>query len=301
MCVSPLTGSRDVTLLKVIPTEQLIHDWQHGRLHTDITNELHGHKEICLYQCNQTKLKFFYPTDIAGSDKLYEKLQNIASYYMTDKWEHRVALKDLVGCEKILEIGSASGAFVQACIDRGLNIRGIEINDAAVRMARQKGLPVEHLSLKQAAKLYFESFDAVCGFQVLEHVPNPRDFIDWSIKMLKQGGKLIYCVPNTESFLKYQYNLLDMPPHHMLQFSRETFVALQELFPLKLEKVRYEPLASYHVAGYMKSYGHHFCSHCAPAKILFNRYTNPFYRLCLSLGLRRLLVGQSLYVQFRRL
>jgi 2-polyprenyl-3-methyl-5-hydroxy-6-metoxy-1,4-benzoquinol methylase len=300
-CVSPLTGLDDVTLLRTISAGQLIRDWRDGRLKIDITEELHGHEEIYLYQCNQTKLKFFYPPDVAGSDRLYEKLQSNDFYYMEDKWEHRTALEDLAGCEQILEIGSGFGAFVQICIGRGLNARGIELNEAAVARAQQLGLPVERLSLEHAAELYSGSFDAICSFQVLEHVSNPRDFINWSLEMLRPYGKLIYCVPNADSFLKYQYNLLDMPPHHMLRFSRGTFVALQKLFPLKLEKVRYEPLASYHVAGYIDSYGRHFCSRYAQAKILFNRYTEPFYRLCLNLGFRRLLVGQSLYVQFRKL
>ncbi len=201
MCVSPLTGSNDVTLLKVIPIEQLIHDWQCGRLHIDITEELRGHKEIRLYQCNQTKLKFFFPFDIAGSDKLYEKLQSLDWYYMSDKWEYKVALKDLVGCEKILEIGSGFGAFIRNGVDINLNIRGIELNETAVRVAQEEALPVEYLSLEEAADLYSESMDAVCNFQVLEHVPNPRDFVDWSVNMLRPHGKLIYCVPNAESFL----------------------------------------------------------------------------------------------------
>jgi hypothetical protein len=104
-----------------------------------------------------------------------------------------------------------------------------------------------------------------------------------------------------ESFLKYQYNLLDMPPHHMLRFSAATFKALEKIFPLKLEKVVNEPLAAYHVNGYINSYGKHFCSDSASAKVFFNRYTFHFYKVCLNLGLRRLLRGQSLYVQFRKI
>lgn len=300
MIVSPLIDSPDVTLIQTIQVDKLIDDWQ-NTLNINIHKELKNYREIYLYKCNKTKLNFFYPYDIAGTEKLYEQLQKFEWYYMPDKWEYRIALENLLEREKILEIGCAFGYFVRFCIDAGLDIRGIELNKAAVIAAQKSHLPVEHIDLEEAASLYFKSLDAVCSFQVLEHVPNLRRFIDLSIQMLKPGGKLIYCVPNSESFLKYQYNLLDMPPHHMSQWSEFSFRALEKIFPVKLEKVIYEPLAPYHVTSYVTSYSSHCRSSSPLGKLFFNRYTLPLYEKCLSLGLRKLLIGQSLYVQFRKL
>ena len=295
---SPLTKNQNILLLKTIQAKQLIHDWENN-FQIDINNELKSHKKIYLYQCNQTKLKFFAPLDIAGSSRLYEQLQKFDWYYMPNKWEHQVALKDLLDCNDVLEIGSGFGAFVKSGIKAGLSIRGIELNEKAVKNAKKRNLPVEHSNLKEAADFYFESLDGVCSFQVLEHVPNPKEFIDWSIKMLKLGGKLIYCVPNSESFLKYQYNLLDLPPHHMTHWSKSSFEALEKIFPIRLEKVVFEPLAPYHVSEYLSSYRRRFKS-TSLGKLLFNRYSTPIYAKFLDLGLRKFLPGQSLYVQFRK-
>lgn len=298
MVVSPLTGSEHVTLLRTIQANQLIRDWERS-FQIDITDELDGYQEIYLYQCNQTKLKFFVPPDVTGSGQLYQQLQKFDWFYMADRWEHQMALQDLSDCNQILEIGCGFGSFVQAGIDAGLNIRGIELNEAAVRVAQEKSLPVKFLDLQVAANLYPQALDAVCSFQVLEHVPNPKLFIQRSLQMLKPRGKLIFCVPNSESFLKYQYNLLDMPPHHMLQWCEYSFRALEELFPVKLEKVMLEPLAAYHVPGYLTSWGNRYLPYLL-GKLVFNRYTLPFYKAFLNLGLRKFLVGHSLYVQFRK-
>lgn len=293
---SVIADSKDVKLLDVIQVEKLAQDWQQ-QFQIDITPELQGYQEIYLYQCNKTRLKFFAPADIAGSGKLYEQLQQFDWYYMADKWEHEIARRDLKECEKILEIGSAKGDFVASCIEAGLDIQGIELNEAAVSEAQERKLPVERLDLEEAAE-HYHNLDGVCSFQVLEHVPNPREFIDWSLKMLKPGGKLIYCVPNAESFLKYQYNLLDMPPHHMTQWNKASFKALESLFPIRLTKVVFEPLAAYHTVAFVTAYSDRLRTVFPGSKLLFNRLSNPVYEKCIRLGLRKIFPGQSLYVQF---
>jgi 2-polyprenyl-3-methyl-5-hydroxy-6-metoxy-1,4-benzoquinol methylase len=300
MPVSPLTDSEDVTLISVMQSSKLINEWKR-QFQIDITTELSRSEEIYLYQCNQTKLFFFAPSNISGSGWLYEQLQKFDWFYMPHKWEHQIALQDLKDCRKVIEVGCAFGAFVELGLKAGLNIQGIELNEAAVTVAQSRNLPVRNMNLKDFADSHPESLDALCSFQVLEHIPNPKDFLEWSIRSLKVGGKLIICVPNSESFLKHQYNLLDMPPHHMLKWTKSAFCSLEKLFPIKLEKAVREPLASYHVSGYLGSYSSYFRTHNPLSALLFNRHTLRLYERLLQLGLRKYLTGQSLYVQFRKL
>ncbi|MGK7940290.1 MAG: methyltransferase domain-containing protein [Crocosphaera sp.] len=297
---SPLTGSDDITLLEVMSAQKLIDDWQ---LHTqiDITEEFNNCSEIYLYRCNQTKLKFFYPFETVGSDKLYEQLDRFDWYYTDEKWEYALALRDLEYCETVLEIGSGFGFFVEKAQREDINITGIELNEHAVTIAQRKQLPVKKIDLQIVAENSPNAYDAVCSFQVLEHVVNPKDFIRWAVEALKPGGKLILGVPNAKSFLKHQYCLLDMPPHHMSQWSASTFKALEKLFPLQLTKVEYEPLADYHVTGYLTSYRDYICSVSPFGKYLFNEAAMEYYEQVLNQGLRKWFPGQTLYVEFEKL
>lgn len=300
MPLSPLTQREDIQLVSKMPSSKLINEWK-DVFNIDISEELRDCVEICLYQCNETKLLFFEPSLAAGSDWLYEQLQKFDWFYMPHKWEHQIALQDLKSCHDVLEVGCAFGSFIESGLSIGLNIRGIELNKAAVGVAKEKDLPVQNLDLQEYANSYPDSLDALCSFQVLEHVPSPKKFLSWAIQSLKVNGKLILCVPNADSFLKHQYNLLDMPPHHMSKWSETAFRSLEMIFPIRLERVEREPLISYHVSGYLGSYSNYFRSQYRLSKILLNRYTLRLYAKMLQFGLRKYLTGQSLYVQFRKL
>ena len=102
--ISPITGKNDVTLLETIDTKKLADAW-HKQFGISITDEIKGCQELRLYRCNHTGLKYFEPKFIAGSNKLYEKLQGLDWYYMPDKWEHYLALRFLKAGMRILEIG----------------------------------------------------------------------------------------------------------------------------------------------------------------------------------------------------
>ncbi|MCM0594202.1 MAG: methyltransferase domain-containing protein [Gloeotrichia echinulata IR180] len=249
---SPLTQSRDVELVSTLSVKQLIDDWQQV-FQINITDELCQHSEIQLYRCNQTKLLFFHPFDTAGSDKLYEQLEKFDWYYMPNKWEHNVAIQDLQGCEKVLEVGCGHGAFVERLSKEfKLDAVGIELNASAVKFALDKGIPVLKTDLDILSEQKAGYFDAVCTFQVLEHVSDSLGFVESMVKLIKPGGKLIISVPNSESFTKNaSNNLLDQPPHHVTRWCEKTFESLTTIFPLENSKFRVEPLAKYHVDWYL--------------------------------------------------
>ncbi|MGW8247531.1 MAG: class I SAM-dependent methyltransferase [Acidiferrobacterales bacterium] len=296
---SPITGNSDVTLLETFDTKKLADAWQ-NQFGISISDEFNGCKELRLYRCNQTGLKFFEPKDTVGSDKLYEQLQHFDWYYLPKKWEHRLAIRHLRAGMRILEIGSGTGYFLEQARQAGLRATGIELNQHAAMTARERGLDVVCNSLSQEASRKQGTYDAVCSFQVLEHVLSPGEFIENSVNLLKPGGILIYGVPNDESFLKYQFNILNMPPHHMTLWSASTFRRLEQYFPISLERVINEPLAEYHIEGYVASLKSRIPARETVRNFVLNKITQMLLRGFLRAGLRQFVSGQSLYVLYRK-
>ena len=299
---SPLVPTSTTHLLDTFQATKLIDDWQ-AILGIDISSELNGIEKISLYRCQVSQIDFFTPASAAGSDQLYRNLQKFDWFYMPEKWEFEEALKDLVGCEKILEVGCGPGFFVEKATKKlkGSSVKGIELSEATIQKALQKNLPVERVDLQELVARG-EIFEAVCSFQVLEHVNQPRDFLEAMIKVLAPGGRLILCVPNKDSFLQYQYNLLDMPPHHMTRWNSFTFQYLEKLFPLKIVQMRFEPLAQYHISRYVESYAQHWCTKLPVLRrFLSGARLRQISDILERSGLCRLLRGQSLYALFKKL
>lgn len=63
--------------------------------------------------------------------------------------------------------------FIQG---KNINAVGIELNSKAVASAKTKGINIRQLDLHELAEEKESSFDAVCSFQVLEHISDPLMF-----------------------------------------------------------------------------------------------------------------------------
>lgn len=249
-----LCGSSDVQILETVPTGRVIDLWR-DRLGIEIRRvDAWDRDHVARFRCAECALEF-YPPELAGSDRLYERLQAFDWYYMPEKWEHAVALEDIRHRARVLEVGCATGAFVERVMrERSADALGIELNGAAVDVASRRGRPVRQVPLEALRAADVEPFDVVCSFQVLEHVTDPAAFLRDSLALLKPGGLLLFCIPNRDSFIRLENNPLDGPPHHVSRWGRSAIERLSGLFDLELMRVVEEPLASYHVVGYLAAH-----------------------------------------------
>jgi 2-polyprenyl-3-methyl-5-hydroxy-6-metoxy-1,4-benzoquinol methylase len=295
----PLCNSRNTRILKFIDVEPVIALWrEYYRI--DIRPEFHDVSQMELWRCVNCSISFFAPERLTGSAQLYSQLENIDWYYLPRKWEYEIALRDLQGRQRILEIGCGSGSFMAlAKEEAGLSVEGLELNTKAINDAVQRGLHVRLATAKDAANQSPGWYDAVCSFQVLEHVPEPGEFLRACCTLLRPGGLLILGLPNQQSYVRHMINPLDMPPHHMTRWTRRPLRRLQAHFPLKLVRTACEPLTESQVELYVDTY----------ASILrrrnFGFLIHPWVRartirLIRRLGVGRFLRGQNIYACYVR-
>jgi SAM-dependent methyltransferase len=296
----PLCGSANPASKQEFNSDRIIHAWQQT-FQMDVSTEFHGIAEFRLLECQDCKLQFFEPGTLAGSPALYESLEKFDWYYMREKWEHGVALEDLAGCNNGVEVGCGFGEFVARVLREkpATVFEGYEQNPSAVKIARDKGIPVRLMSLEELAEAHPGNYAAVCAFQVLEHVADPKSFVNAACKVLCSGGRLILGLPNAESFLRHQFNILDMPPHHVTRWTAEALKQVERWFPLKIRRICYEPLADYHVEAYVEGYSG-VLSRAGIGFAALPGIQSRLARVVRASGLRRFLRGQSIYVCYER-
>jgi SAM-dependent methyltransferase len=299
LAACPLCGSSPSSLVQTLEVNRIVGEWAR-QLGIDVSGEFHGILKFELRRCRNCTLQFFHPDSLAGSPLLYGQLEKFDWYYMHRKWEHDVALKDLDGCKNGIELGCGFGDFVSRVIqEKKIPFEGSEQNPSAVEVAGRSGIPVHLETAEKLAKSRPAAYSAVCSFQVLEHLTSQADFLHASCNLLQAGGKLMLGLPNADSFLRHQFNLLDMPPHHMTRWTAEVLSRLPRWFPLKLVRIAYEPLADYHVNGYVGAY----------TDLLANRGLRVFAmpkirsliaRFIRTSGVQKALRGQTIYACYVR-
>jgi SAM-dependent methyltransferase len=189
---------------------------------------------------------------LEGDESLYEHFGKTDYYYMADKWEFREALKWIKDSRTVLEVGCGTGVFldmVRKCFPEK-RLVGLEYNQMASAIARNKGFDVRAQSIEELAR-GAEQFDAVCAFQVLEHVPNPKSFLKAIVGCLRKSGICVLTVPNPDGFTKFAINDFgNMPPHHITRWSRNVMRWVAVHHGLEITSLAEEPVAPYHREWY---------------------------------------------------
>jgi SAM-dependent methyltransferase len=179
----------------------------------------------------------------------------------TIRQEFVVAAKRIPAGARVLDVGCGPGNFRQ-CVPEadytGLDPHFADI--AAVSGVRNETL-AEHL-VEHAS-----SYDAVCCFQVIEHVRDPAALFAEIVRAVKPGGLICIGAPHIPSALSRVPNfLVNAPPHHLTWWTKPALVELAKREGVVVEDVENAPWGKSDAMMY-------WVSRCSPIKC-----SNIFYR-----------------------
>lgn len=125
--------------------------------------------------------------------------------------------------EDALEIGSASGYFLDTIRPRAASVAGVETHTELRDYARELGITM----YADLAGVPAHSADAVFIFFVLEHIGDPLAFLAAVIRVCRSGARIFIVVPNVDDALLSVYRLpkfrdFYFTPAHQFYYSPQT-------------------------------------------------------------------------------
>ncbi len=100
---------------------------------------------------------------------------------------------------KLLDVGCSIGHFMSIASDYGYDVEGIELEPEARSVAIKKGFKVSD-NLLEKSNIESDFFDVVSLMGLIEHIPNPIEFMKEVRRILKHDGFVIFNgVPNINS------------------------------------------------------------------------------------------------------
>src|SRR5690606_281401 len=177
---------------------------------------------------------------------LVDKLYHIVKGYSIKK-KYRSILKHKKEAKLLLDIGSGTGDFLKAAQHYGISSMGTEPNEQARKLSIEKGNTV----VPDLDQITDQIFDVITLWHVLEHVYEPRTYLQKIDSLLNQNGLLLIAVPNYKSYdckyYKENWAAYDVP-RHLWHFSKSGMKQLLEENNFEIKKYKALPFDSFYVS-----------------------------------------------------
>ncbi len=128
----------------------------------------------------------------------------------------------------LLDIGCATGVFLNYCQSQGYNVKGIE-PEAKPREFAINEYKLDVGNLDYLSSIKNQSIDIVTMWHVLEHVSDIKERMQVIHKILKDSGTAFIALPNPQSYdaqyYKNYWAAYDVP-RHLYHFTQKSFHSL---------------------------------------------------------------------------
>lgn len=185
---------------------------------TEIRNQILN--ETKAYKCSNCEIHFLHPYQTDDEIKEFYDGEYRREYtdenYHFDSIKKETFIKFLPEAKQrvdrvkklvsknddILEIGCASGYFLETIKQDVSNVYGLELDKSNIEFCNKINIIV-----KSELHSFNIKFDKIFMFHVLEHINNPIEYLKNLKKYLKKDGLLFIEVPNNDDALLSLYNI----------------------------------------------------------------------------------------------
>lgn len=234
----PLCFSFEYQVIERLTVAQISDLWAENGI-TFLPNNLFPGKSLTshieLMQCNDCRF-LFGDSRLAGDSHFYDSLHSDI-YYSAERPEfpRTIHFAKVHSLNKVLDFGCGTGAFLDKAKLSGLMTFGAELNETALQHIQSQGHIALPGPLDTWNKEYRGSFDLICLFQVLEHVPSPMELLLKLSSFLKPGGSFSISVPNRHGVLRLSpFEPSNWPPHHLSHWRAKDLRHLAKLINFSL-------------------------------------------------------------------
>jgi SAM-dependent methyltransferase len=144
------------------------------------------------------------------------------------------------GRGRLLDVGTAAGAFVAAARSRGWDAEGCEPNHwLADWGVRHFGIHIRKGDLLQQ-DYPAQSFDVITLWDVIEHTTDPRAVLDTCHRLLRPGGVLVVNYPDIGSWVArlLKRRWLFLTSVHLSYFDRRTIRLMLSTSGFRVQRMR---------------------------------------------------------------
>lgn len=174
----------------------------------------------------------------------YSKIiaRNNFTYWYILKTLHQPLLKKLKSFS-VLDVGCGVGTLAIYLAQICKSVVGIDVSERAINIADQAKLSTgsKNVTFNQTKlKQFSRKFDLILCTEVVEHVPNPNQFIKLITANLRSKGWLLLTTPNRDNWLTHlgYYRQFDSEVGHLRRYSVAEISSLLTAHGFTLQQVK---------------------------------------------------------------